>query len=293
MRPTNGLGICMHHSEPVVVVNGEFLPQAEARLAVTDRGFRLGDGVFATIAVCEGKPYQWMFHVKQLQEGMQALAFSYRLEVDPLKPTAMALIERCGIRDGSLRVSISRGSGSQGYVPTDTARPNWVMECTPAAPIPKDVALYLSHWRKMPPACLPTAYKLAQGCNSMLARMEAQKNGCFEALMLSVEGDMAEASSANLFWIEEGRLFTPPLSTGALAGSTRHAVMRLADVEERLMRPDALREAEGVFLTNTSWGILPVARLQPHDWGWRSAEHPLILSLQAALAADRKAGHAD
>lgn len=268
-------------------VNGEFLPADDIRLPLSDRGFRLGDGLFETIRLVRGRPYQWHYHWQRLQRGLDALQFRRRegLDADHLAQAIHTLAEQNGHTAGLARLAVSRGSGSRGYLPTHDSPPGVYIETQPLTPAPPKVVLWLSHWRRSSPASLPTGLKLAQGANSLLARLEAEANGAFEALMLSTEHHLAEASSANLFWFAEGQWHTPALSTGALAGSTRHAVMRLTAVRECLAPLHSLRQAEAVAIANASWGLLPVCQLQPQGWQWKTG-HPAFVELQALLVQD-------
>lgn len=274
----------------IVYLNGRFVEASRACVAADDRGFRFGDGVFETIPFYDGVPYQWPLHYDRLLGGLAAL----RIDAPPLDwiPTLRELMRRNAPRTGFIRIAVSRGSGSAGYRPLPGNPPGVVMEILPRGEhMPAGTALWLSRWRKPPPECLPAGFKLAQGVNSTLALMEAGTHDCGEALLLTPGGALCEAASGNLFWVADGRLYTPALSTGCVNGTARQAVIRLyetvieAAIEATTAPPEALHGAEAVFLTNAHWGILPVSALEPKGWCWPAA-HPLTTALQAALAAD-------
>ena len=274
------------NAQHITCLNGEFLPAAQALVPVTDRGFRFGDGVFETIRLENGRPYQWQLHLSRLNAGLTALritppAIDWRMVADEL-------ITRNGAENGFLRLTVTRGSGSKGYLPDANIHPTWVMEyLPPSAPPTNPYKLWVSIIERAPLAALPTNQKLAHGIGSTLALLDARDNGCDEALMLS-GGKLCETASSNLFWIKEGTLYTPALSTGCLAGTTRDAVLRLANIstQQVVVEVDALATAEAVFLTNTRLGIWPVATLVPEGWEY-DPNHPRIVELTLLLANDR------
>lgn len=270
-------------------LNGRFVLAHRAAVAVDDRGFRFGDGLFETIRVERGVPYQWQAHVERLHQGLAALHIP--MPVGNLADAARQLLKKNGAKDGFIRLAVSRGAGSRGYAPHPRGlAPVWVMEWIEGIPSPEQPAkLWLSTRPRIPPACLPTQAKLAQGLNSTLSLMEAQDEHCDEALQLSVDGSLAEAASANVFWIADDQLFTPSLKTGCLAGTTRECLLRLSPVPARVVREGiaSLQTAQAVFLTNSRVGIWPVARIEPMGWVF-SSNHPLLRRLQELLSQDRQ-----
>jgi branched-subunit amino acid aminotransferase/4-amino-4-deoxychorismate lyase len=276
-------------AKPFTCLNGHFVLAHRAAVAVADRGFRFGDGVFETIRVERGAPYQWAAHMERLLAGLVALSIAP--PVDDFAPYAQQLLKKNKAKAGYIRLAISRGAGSRGYAPFPPSMPcSWVMEwldglSEPTAPC----RLYLSARPRIPPQCLPTHAKLAQGINSTLALMEAQENDRDDALQLSIQGFLSEASSANLFWLKQGMLFTPALETGCLAGTTRAAILRLSPLPVRLVSDglSELEHAEAVFLTNSRVGVWPVASLAPMGWVW-SPTHPIHRDMLGLLIEDRK-----
>jgi branched-subunit amino acid aminotransferase/4-amino-4-deoxychorismate lyase len=265
-----------------VYVNGTFCPQEDARVPADDRGFRFGDGVFETLSIHHGKPYQLAFHLQRLRGGLAALGIP-EPECD-WEALIGEAITRNTITTGMIRIAISRGSGSHGYRPAVTTPPCVVITATPAKelPVSDPVRLFIAQTRRIPLACLPVNYKLAQGVNNVLALAEDASYD--NALMLTVDGMLCECASANLFWIRGDEIFTPPLSTGCLDGATRHAVIRLHPVREVVAEPQTLSDADAVFITNSRSGIAPVVEIK--DLGHWPQTHPLITELQKRYRAD-------
>jgi branched-subunit amino acid aminotransferase/4-amino-4-deoxychorismate lyase len=276
-------------TEPTITcINGRFTRAHHAAVPVADRGFRFGDGVFETIRVEGATPYQWELHLARLEQGMAALGIT----APPIDwaDFARKTIRKNGAIDGYLRIAVSRGVGSRGYLPFPPGMPaTFVIEyLPPLPPVERPYELWLSSWAKVPPQCLPGKFKLAQGVGSTLALQEAHANDCDEALQLTIDGFVSETASANIFWINEGTLYTPSLDTGCLSGTTRDAILRLSPLPSKTVTAglSALEKAEAVFITNTRLGLHPISAIQPMGWKFNPT-HLTMRQLHQALTADR------
>lgn len=266
-------------------INGDYIGRAQAHLSVQDRGFRFGDGLFETIACYGGQPYQWDFHMDRLARGLAALritapAIEWRMIIDEL-------LTRNLVRDGFIRIAISRGVGSRGYRPLPDITPTVVIECMKRPEMEETPAkLWVSSQIRPSHPSLLTRFKTAQGLSSTLAVMEARDAGHDDALMLNEKGHICETSSANLFWVNNDTLYTPALDTGCLEGSTRAAVLRLSPVPvtETHAALEKLTHADGAFLTNCARGIRPITTINGTEH-WTHV-HPIIAQLQASYRAD-------
>jgi 4-amino-4-deoxychorismate lyase len=271
----------------ITCLNGEFLPAHLATIPLSDRGARFGDGVFETIAIHEGVPYQWELHMARLREGLAALRIP--VPTADLQESARTLLHKNNARDGFLRISISRGGESAGYLPLDAdAPPRWAMEHLAPRTLPATPArLFLSSYRKPSLAALPVNHKLSQGVNSTIALLEAQENGCNEAVFRTEHDLVCSAAAANIFWIVDEKLFTPTLNTGCLNGTTRAAILRLSPLAtEEVEAPiSKVASAEAVFLTNCRVGLLPVQSLHTPATNWDS-NHPAMSLIQQKYRED-------
>lgn len=275
----------MHHL--FTCVNGNIVPAADAVLPVADRGLRFGDGVFETLQLHHGVPYQWEAHNTRLSAGLAAIRIP-PLDAD-LKHHARALLQHHQAQSGSLRISVTRGIGSHGYLPHPaTPTPNWVIEYLPTRALPETAfTLHVSRYHRIGPDSLPTGAKLAQGLGSTLALMEAAEHGCDEALQLSTSGVICAAASANIFWVKGRSIFTPALSTGCLAGTTRARLMAISPypIHESVEDMATLESAEAVFLTNSRLGVWPVSGIVPAGITYAVA-HPVLQELSQLMQRD-------
>ncbi len=253
----------------VVCLNGEFLPAEEAKVSIFDRSFLYGDGLFETLRVYRGHPFAWTEHLDRLERSAGALGLRMPTTRDILLSTSQELLRRNGQSEALLRIQISRGQGNRGYSPRGAESPIWAVTTHPAPPQDPTQPL---RWRLAtaslrlavadPLNQLKSSSKLLQ----VLARAEAESQGCDEALLLDTAGRVVEGSSSNVFWITGNRLLTPPVESGALPGITRAAVLRIAPdlgfiPGESRCTPDDLRAADGVFLTLSSLGLVTATAL--------------------------------
>lgn len=269
-----------------VWLSGEFVPEAASVVSAFDRGFLYGDGLFETMRVCRGRIPFWERHLARLDEGLGTLRFKEVPSRRALASVARALLARNGVGEGILRLQITRGVGARGYSPQGAGSPTVLLSTHPLPggecskpPTWRVITAAVRMWSKSPLNRVKSTSKALH----VLARAEADDRGADEALLLNERGEVAEASGANVFWISDGCLLTPPGHSGALPGITRREVMRLAneqglDVAECECRSATLLQAKGVFLTNSVWGPVEVAVLD----GKRIEPSSLVVDLRAA-----------
>jgi aminodeoxychorismate lyase len=253
----------------IACINGEFIGDDEARVSILDRSFLYGDGLFETLRVHSGRPFRWAQHMERLRRGADILAIPLPFTSEKLQAQSIELIRRADMPNALLRITLSRGVGKRGYSPQGADQPLLAMSLHP---VPAVRQVGLAHWRlatcsyRVSPQDRLAALKTCNKLHAILARAEAEQRGADEALLLNTEGVIAECSSANVFWIERGRVLTPPLSSGALAGVTRGVVQELCPklglrYEEGDCPPGTLLSAEGVFVTLSSLGLVEIVAL--------------------------------
>ncbi|MDG1287421.1 MAG: aminotransferase class IV [Rickettsiales bacterium] len=251
----------------IVYVKGAFVQEAQAHISIAERGFRYGDGLFESIYIQAGQARHLNRHLKRLANGLQALRISAPKE--ELETLVQQLIVHNKTIEGVLRLSVSRGIGSAGYLPTTQDPPTVVAEITPLPEFSEDpLKLWLSNWRKPSRRSLPVEAKLSQGVNSTLARMEAHEHGCDEALMLNPQEAICEASSANIFWRLGGLIYTPADSCGLLKGIAREILLEEWQVQKAAFDLETLQGANSVMICNSIRGAMPILSLDPQGWQW-------------------------
>jgi branched-chain amino acid aminotransferase len=255
-----------------ISINGKILPAKKALISVQDRGFRFGDGVFETCLIKDGVVYNWQAHLTRLEAGLKAIKIIPVFH-NTLKGMTDKLIQKNKIKNGYLRISISRGVGSIGYLPIKNIQPTLVIETLPLNPKPlkKNLApikLFISTIQKPSLKSLPINYKLTQGINSTLAKLEAVENNCFDAIILNEKNQICETSSANIFWVKDDILYTPHQDCGLLLGTIREKILELSPIKTKLVKAkiEDLLDADEVFITNVSLRVLAIDRITDKEF---------------------------
>ncbi|MBN8248790.1 MAG: aminotransferase class IV [Verrucomicrobia bacterium] len=254
-----------------VWINGQWKAPAEATVSVLDRGFLYGDGLFETVRVHSGRPFRWMEHLDRLWLGARFLRIRLPFSRVELTRAAEELVRRGGLPESIVRLALSRGVGPRGYSPRGADHPTVVLTLHPAPPLdaarPPRWRLITSRLRILDDDPL-TQFKTANKLLQIVSRLEFENLGLDhdDALLLNTRGEVVEATSANVFWVEGGRLYTPPPLSGALPGITRGVVLELASALgipalEAIAEGRRLHSADGVFLTLSSLGIVEVSHL--------------------------------
>lgn len=254
-----------------IFVNDRFVPKEEATVSVFDHGFLYGDGIYETLRAYGGRIFMLDQHLARLRRSGKLIGLEIPLPEKDWPALLQESLQRNGLTDAYLRITISRGEGEIGLDPNLCPRPTIVIIAKPFVPYPphlyeEGVSLITVRTRRNPAAALPPQIKSLNFLNNILAKQEALRAGAFDGVMLNVDGYVAECTVSNIFFVSGGRLHTPAVACGILDGITREVVLTLArehqiPVEEGKYLADALRQAEECFITNTSLEIMPVREL--------------------------------
>jgi aminodeoxychorismate lyase len=276
----------------LVFLNGRFVPEEQAVVSAFDRGFLYGDGLFETLRVMNGVPLDWGGHWRRLASGAETLKLKLPFASDYLRAQARELSQQNQLPEAILRLTLSRGVGPRGYPPKGADTPTLAMSLHPAPELGAIAPQWKLHTAslRVPAGDALSACKSANKLLHVLARAEAEVAGADDALLLNACGEVAETTSANIFWVEGGGLQTPSLAAGALPGVTRANVLAWAHthavpVHETTVRPERLRHTEGCFLTLSSYGVIEVSALD----GQPVPRSPLTQRIRTALLADWRA----
>ena len=270
----------------VVFLNGKFLSEADAVVPVTDRGFLLGDGLFETTRVAQSRPFRLAQHLERLVRGADFFKIKLPFSTKEIQKFAQELIERNAMPEAVLRVTVTRGPGSRGYSPAGTGTPTLALTLHPLPPQTRDEPLQwslITSSFRIPASDALAAFKSTSKILNVLARVEAEEKGADEALLLNTNGEVAETASGNLFWVYHDKICTVPTGRGVLPGITRAVVLEICqslglETNKRVIKPDMLRNAEGVFVTQSALGIVPVVSFD----GMPVAPSPLVDQIATA-----------
>ncbi len=262
-----------------VWLNGQFVEAGEARLSIADRGFLLGDGAFETIRTEGGRLRRWARHRARLAGALNALEIAAP-DWDRVEAAARRLSREIG--EAVVRVTVSRGEHGPGMSAPSGEQGTVLVTARALAPAPPALSLTLVREPRREPTSLATRFKLTHYADPLHARRQAAGVGADMAVMLSSAGYLSCADSASLFWIEAGgKVMTPGADCAALNGTARGALMLACSeagiaVEEVKAKPEALKHAEAVFVTNAALGLVAVSRVDDVSY---PANHPLLSRL--------------
>ena len=275
-------------------VNGVITAAEEARVSILDNGFTFGDAVYETLRTYGGRPFALPRHLQRLRASAARLGFGLPQTDADLAATLDTLLQRSGNPESFIRLIVTRGVGDISYHFERVKGPTVVMavkpfEGFPAAHYSDGIALTLVSIRRNHPRALDPAIKSNNLLNNVLAVREAQAQGAAEAILLNQDGHVAEGASTNVFLVKDGVAATPPLDAGILQGITREVVLELAretgtPVREDTVSPDALRQADEVFVTSSTREIMPACVLDGRPIG-AGRPGPVTLRLLEAFRA--------
>jgi branched-chain amino acid aminotransferase len=254
-----------------VYIDGKFYDQKNAKISVFDHGLLYGDGVFEGIRAYNGRVFKLAEHIERLFYSAKAILLKIPMSPQELTAAVVQSCRRNKIRDGYIRLVVTRGTGTLGLNPNKCKTPSVIIIADKIQLYPPELykrgleIITVATTRNLHSALNP-AIKSLNYLNNILAKIEALNGGCEEAIMLNAEGYVAECTGDNIFIVKGGQLLTPPLSAGALYGITRGTVMALAREsglavsEPNLTRYD-LFNAEDCFLTGTGAEIIAVVKI--------------------------------
>lgn len=253
----------------VVYLNENFIKAGDARISVYDHGFLYGDSVFETMRAYNKHVFKFEEHIQRLHNSLENIYMSLPIPPSTILKAIKLLLQYNQLSDAYIRVCISRGEGPLGLDISFCTNPSVLiiaesLHTYPANWYLNGISIAIVSYRKIPDVCLPSSIKSSNYMVNVLAKKEAQDMGAQEAIMLNIEGYVAEGTVTNIFFVKDKKLFTPALSSGILNGITRRVVIDLAEkrnieVVETHISPDQIFSADECFLTNTSMEVMPVS----------------------------------
>jgi branched-chain amino acid aminotransferase len=253
-----------------VYINGKLFDKADARISVYDHGLLYGDGVFEGIRIYAGKVFRLREHIERLYDSAKHIALEIPLTREQTTDAVLHTVQANAKKDGYIRLIVTRGAGGLGIDPRKTTDPQVIIIVDDISLYPQELyenglEVITSSFVRNHPNALNPRIKSLNYLNNILAKIEAVRAGCLEAIMLNVHGEVAECTADNIFLVKRGVLKTPPPHAGILEGVTRDFVIELARdakvpfQETTLTRHDVYC-ADECFLTGTGAEIIPVVQ---------------------------------
>jgi branched-chain amino acid aminotransferase len=252
----------------LIYLNGKLVPRDEAKVSVFDHGLLYGDGIFEGIRVYDGNIFHLREHLERLFESAKTIGMDLAITYEELERATVTTVAANHKRDAYIRLVITRGVGDLGIDPSTCKKPTIFIivdkiKLYPQEYYEKGIPLVTASTRRIPMECLDPRIKSLNYLNNILAKIEGQRAGVPEAVMLNLRGRVAECTADNIFMVKHDKVGTPRLTDGALPGVTRAAVLTLAaqaghETMSMSMGLHDLYNADEVFLTGTGAEIVPV-----------------------------------
>jgi branched-chain amino acid aminotransferase len=260
-----------------VYIGGAYYPKSQAKISVYDHGLLYGDGVFEGIRAYNGVVFKLKEHIDRLYRSAHAITLQIPLTKEGMTEAVLETLRKNKLKDSYIRLVVTRGVGDLGLDPRKCPKPSVIIITDTivlhdSSAKETGITTLISWVRRNPVDTTTHEIKSLNYLNSVLAKIEANANGADEAICLDKNGFISEGVGENLFIVKDGKLFTPPSSTGALAGITSQVVIKLANglgytVTEANITPFQLFTADEAFFTGTAAEIVPIREVNKRQIG--------------------------
>lgn len=257
----------------IVYLNGEFIPKEQALISIDDGGFLYGFGIFETMRAYNGKVFRLSKHLDRLEVSQKLVGLKLDIGTEELRRIVEETVKRNRLSDAYVRMTLSSG----------VEKPTVVVFARSLEKYLKNYKYDLDYYyqngmravkvsERSNPHSLVTKIKSLNYLQNLIAKKEAKEKGADEAILINTSGYVSEGAASNLFLVQGGRVFTPPLEAGLLPGVTREVVEELADeagieLRETEFRLEEMRAADECFLTNSMLEVMPVTDIDDHAIG--------------------------
>ncbi|NBS51186.1 MAG: branched-chain-amino-acid transaminase [Spartobacteria bacterium] len=260
-----------------IYIDGEFYEKENAKISVFDHGLLYGDGVFEGIRFYNGRVFRLEEHIDRLYDSSHAICLNVGLDKQTLTEALLQTIRLNELRDGYVRLVVTRGCGDLGLNPALCPRATVFIIASKITlyseeKYEKGLEVVTCATRRIPHGALSPMVKSLNYLNNVMAKIEAQHAGAGEGLMLNEQGFVSECTGDNIFTVKKGIIYTPPISSGALSGVTRNVVFEMAaELGITILEPNMTRydifTADECFLTGTAAEIIPAVKLDTRAIG--------------------------
>jgi branched-chain amino acid aminotransferase len=274
--------------EPIVYLNGKFLPLSQAKVSILDRGFCYGDALFETMRVYSGKIFHLDLHLDRLERGAHQIFMKLPESRERIQEILYDTFNRNQGADAVIRMTISRGEGILGKLWQADTSPTLAVHVRPYNAPPDEwyqngVSISLIPNSATKIGGLKEQVKSANYLSQILTRKQAEDQNSVDGIMINEKGEVCDGTISNIFVVKEGKLYTPAVNSYVLAGVTRQVVFKLASdadipYEEKAITANDVLQGDELFVTNTGWEILPVTRVDGKTIG-SGQPGPLTLAL--------------
>ncbi|MBU5350159.1 branched-chain-amino-acid transaminase [Paenibacillus lautus] len=275
-------------SEQWIYLDGEFVTKENAKVSVFDHGFLYGDGIFEGIRIYNGNIFKCKEHLDRLYDSAKSIDLVIPLAYDELLEAMAETIRRNDMRNGYIRIVVSRGAGNLGLDPRRCPKPTVLIIVEQLAIYSEEAylnglkAVSVAQRRNIPDALNPKIKSLNY-LNNILVKIQSNFAGADEAIMMNAQGYVTEGSGDNIFIVKNGVVTTPPCYLGVLEGITRQAIIDLCDklgikLKEEPFSMHDVYIADEVFFTGTAAEVIAAREIDGRMIG-KGQAGPITLQL--------------
>ena len=257
--------------ELLIYLDGQIVPESQAKISVFDHGLLYGDGVFEGIRFYNGRVFRLEEHTRRIFDSAKSILLNIPMTPAELIEATLATVRANGLQDGYIRTVVTRGVGPMGLSPYKCPKASVFIiaasiQLYPESAYETGLTMATVATRRPRHDILPPSVKSLNYLNNVMAKVEAIQAGAEEGLMLNDQGLVAECTGDNVYAVRDGKITTPPLSAGALDGITRRVVFEIAAelgipmAEHEMTRHD-LFTADESFLTGTAAEVIAAVKL--------------------------------
>lgn len=260
-----------------IYIDGVYYPKSQAKISVYDHGFLYGDGVFEGIRAYNGTVFKLKEHIDRLYRSAHAMHLQINITKEEMIQAVVATLRKNKLKDAYIRLVVTRGIGDLGLDPRKCPKSSIIIitdsiSLHASGAKEKGITTVITWVRRNPVDTATHEIKSLNYLNSILAKMEANANGADEAICLEENGCIAEGVGENLFIVKNGKILTPPRSSGALEGITAQTATKLAEdlgfkVIETSITPFQLFTADEAFFTGTAMEMVPIREVNKRKIG--------------------------
>ena len=252
--------------ERIVFLNGEFMPESQAKVPIFDRGLLFADSVYEGFGILDSQLVDFEYHMNRLHRSLGELNMPSPMTREEILTAMMRLIQENNAIGGFMYLQITRGSADRSYLYDDSYTPNIFAftqgEKFPADGPAKPIALATTPDIRWARRDIKTTNLLGQ----VMAKQAAHLAGAYEALMIAPDGTVTEAGSSSFFFIKDRELYVRPVNNDILHGITRQTMLRVAETHELTLREgnytmEQVLQADEAFITAASIYVMPVGRI--------------------------------
>ena len=268
-----------------IYLDGQYVDSADAKVSVFDHGLLYGDGVFEGIRLYSGNVFRLEEHLERLEYSARAIMLKLPLSRAELREATCETCRQNGLKDGYIRLVVTRGVGDLGLAPWLCPKPSIFIIASTITLYPKEhydngLSIVTVPTRRINPAALPPTVKSLNYLNNILGKIEARQFGALEAIMLNDQGFVAECTADNIFIVHKGEIITPAASQGALKGY-------LSYTEDPIVSSDIVTDPHSsIFSAVDTIGLgnfVKVVSWYDNEWGYSNRVVDLTKKIAAKL----------